>query len=104
MVLVERFDNQISQQELSFQLGSYKVSVVRVVHYLSGKGYIVRRKSEGDKRKYNLCLTEKALLVLPEIKQAIKELNELILSGLNDSQKTGLIETMAKLKSNLNDN
>ncbi|HPG33262.1 MAG: MarR family transcriptional regulator [Lentimicrobiaceae bacterium] len=104
LVLIESFNNRISQQELSLLLGMDKVSVVRVVHYLSEKGYIVRKKSEEDKRKFNLCLTRKAISALPEIKQAIKELNELSINGLNNSQKTGLIETVAKLRSNLNDN
>ena len=104
LVLIENHNGRITQQELAVILDTDKVSIVRIIDYLSGKGYVQRVRKTEDRRKHSLVLTPKAKLALPEIKQSFTEINEIIVKGLNSSQVSELVETIKKIKSNLNKN
>jgi len=104
LVLIESNDGNITQQELAELLDTDKVSIVRVIDYLSEKGYVQRIRKTEDRRKHRLILTAKAKLAIPEIKQSFAEINEIVLKGLNPSQVSELVETIKKIKSNLNKN
>ncbi len=104
LVLVENNEGSITQQELAVLLDTDKVSIVRVIDYLSGKGYIQRIPNTEDRRKHSLVLTQKAKLALPEIKQSFIEINEIALKGLNHSQVSELEQTIKKIKSNIKEN
>jgi DNA-binding MarR family transcriptional regulator len=104
LVLIENQDGIITQQELALLLETDKVSVVRVVDYLTGKGYIKRVRKTDDKRKQTLVLTSKAKEVLPEIKRAFTEINEIALMGFSNSQVLELAETISRIKRNITEN
>lgn len=104
LVLIEKKDGIITQQELAVLLDSDKVSVVRVVDYLSEKGYVKRMRKTDDLRKHSLLLTEKAKLALPEIKKSIGEINEVVLKGFTISQITNFTDTIMKIKQNITEN
>jgi len=104
LILIESHEGTITQQELYSMLDSDKVSIVRVVDYLSEKGYIIRMRHPNDRRKQILLLTQKAKQALPEIKNAFRDVNDIALSGLNNSQISELTETIKKIKTNLTAN
>jgi len=104
LVLIDKLDGSITQQELAVMLDTDKVSIVRVIDYLSNNGYVLRVRKMEDRRKINLLLTQKAKLALPEIKQSFEEINNIVLNGLNSSQVLELVETINKIKSNLKEN
>jgi MarR family transcriptional regulator for hemolysin len=104
LVLIDKPDGSITQQELALMLDIDKVSIVRVIDYLSDNGYVQRVRKAEDRRKLNLVLTPKANLALPEIKQSFDEINNIVLNGLNSSQVSELVETINKIKSNLKEN
>jgi MarR family transcriptional regulator, transcriptional regulator for hemolysin len=104
LVVIESQDGSITQQELALILDTDKVSIVRIIDYLSAKGYVQRIPKMDDRRKHSLVLTEKAKSSLPEIKQSFAELNKIVLNGLNNFQVSELFETISKLKSNLTEN
>ncbi|MFH1119073.1 MAG: MarR family transcriptional regulator [Bacteroidota bacterium] len=104
LVLIERKDGMITQQELAFFLETDKVSVVRVVDYLAGKGYVKRIRKPDDKRKRSLMLTDKAKQALPEIRNTIGELNDMVLSGVDGASIKELSETLSIIKANITEN
>lgn len=104
LVLIESNDGSITQQELALLLDTDKVSIVRVIDYLSEKGYVRRIPNTEDRRKHSLVLTAKAKLALPEIKQSFTEINQTALKGLTSSQVSELTESIKKIKSNLKEN
>jgi len=104
LVLIERQDGIISQQELAVLLDSDKVSIVRIVDYLSEKGYVKRMRKTDDKRKHSLLLTEKGKLAIPEIKKSFSELNEIVLNGLENNQISDLTVTIGRIKQNITQN
>jgi len=104
LMLIESDDGNITQQELAVLLDTDKVSIVRVVDYLSEKGYVKRIRKTDDRRKYSLNLTEKAKHALPEIKQAIEEINQIVLYGFGDSKISELMESIQLIKNNTTKN
>jgi MarR family transcriptional regulator, transcriptional regulator for hemolysin len=101
LVVIGTYEGEITQQELALTLDTDKVSVVRMVDYLSEKGYVRRVQKNDDRRKHNLMLTEKAKLAIPEIIKSITEMNEKMLNGLSGSQHKELNESIEKIKNNL---
>lgn len=104
LVIIDSQEGEITQQELALILDTDKVSIVRVIDYLSEKGYVERIQKTDDRRKHSLVLTAKAKLALPEIKKSFNEINEVALNGLSISQVTELSETIKKIKSNIKEN
>ena len=104
LILIENNAGEINQQQLAVLLDTDKVSVVRVVDYLSEKGFVKRVRTSDDRRKHNLVLTEKAKAALPEIKKCISELNQLVFSGLSETQQTDLLASLANIKNSITGN
>jgi MarR family transcriptional regulator for hemolysin len=104
LVVIGKNDGNITQQELGMMLETDKVSIVRVVDYLSEKGYVKRVRKTDDKRKHSLVLTDKAKEALPEIINAFEDLNRIALNGFNDSQISGIAETINQIKKNITEN
>lgn len=104
LVIIGKNDGNISQQELGMMLETDKVSIVRVVDYLSEKGYVKRVRKFDDKRKHNLVLTDKAKQALPEIIDAVNDLNRIALSGFSVPEISDLTESIKKIKKNITEN
>ena len=102
MLLIERGKGNITQQELAEFLESDKVSVVRIINYLSNKGYVQRLKNSSDKRKYGLNLTPKAEKEIPRIKEAIEEVTQKAFKGLPVEKIEELYDTLNIIRYNLN--
>lgn len=104
LILIESSEGEINQQQLALLLDTDKVSIVRIVDYLSEKGFVKRVRTSDDRRKHNLVLTEKAKAALPEIKKCISELNQLVFSGLSETQQTDLLASLANIKNSITGN
>ncbi|MFZ4547526.1 MAG: MarR family winged helix-turn-helix transcriptional regulator [Bacteroidales bacterium] len=104
LVIIAGDDGEITQQELALLLGQDKVSIVRVVDYLSEKGYIKRIKKPDDLRKHRIMLTEKAKLAIPEILESFKTINKLVLNGLSEMQVSEFAGTISKIKNTVTEN
>jgi len=101
LILIEAGEGKITQQDLSIQLGTDKVSVVRIIDYLSGKGYVKRIKDTVDRRKYSLVLTNKAKKEMPNIKKALNDITNITFNGLKASQIKELYNILSVIKTNL---
>ena len=101
LMLIELGEGNLTQKELASQLETDKVSVVRVVDYLSLKGYVERVGSSIDRRKYCLTLTDKAKEVLPGIKKSMQETTATAFEGLTELQQAEFILALGQIKKNL---
>jgi MarR family transcriptional regulator, transcriptional regulator for hemolysin len=102
LTLIEIGKGEINQQDLVGYLESDKVSIVRIINYLSEKGYVKRVKSKADKRKYGLHITEKAKRDLPKIKQSLSDVTKKAFEGLNNTEIETFLKTLNIIKNNLN--
>jgi len=100
LLLIEA-GNGLTQQELAEKLLCDKVQVVRIIDYLSSNGYVERIQNQSDKRKYELSITEKARLVIPEIKNVIENTKEMACDGLSENQIDELYNMLEKIENNL---
>lgn len=100
LMLIEA-GNGITQQELADKLLCDKVQVVRIIDYLSYNGYVKRVQNQTDKRKYELTITEKARLFLPDIKKAISNTSSIAMKGLSENQVSQLYSMVSLIESNL---
>jgi MarR family transcriptional regulator for hemolysin len=99
ILLVEA--SNLTQQELAGKLGCDKVQVVRIIDYLSEKGYVTRTQNTSDRRKHGLQVTDKAKKVIPDIRSAIQDANTLILKNLSESKIAELYSTLKIIENNL---
>jgi len=93
--------NGITQQELAGKLGCDKVQVVRIIDYLSLNGYVERVTNKTDRRKYELAITEKARLIIPDVQNAIQESTALAVGGLSENQIHEFYTTLETIETNL---
>lgn len=100
LLLIEE-GNGLTQQELADKLLCDKVQVVRIIDYLSSNGYVERVQNRQDKRKYELTVTEKALMAIPQIKNVIEKTTQLACEGLTEKQTDELYNMLVIIENNL---
>ena len=103
LILIENGKGNITQQELADQVNMDKVSIVRIVDYLSGIGYVKRMINPNDRRKYSLVLTDKATNEMSRIKKSLKETKDFALKGLRVIQIKEFYSTLEVIKRNFSD-
>lgn len=101
LVVIHESENAICQKELAQEIDADNVTMVRIVDYLSDKGYIKRIQNKDDRRAYHLVLTEKALMSLPKIKIAFEEANAICFGGFNKAEKNEFQRLLLKMNDNL---
>ena len=76
----------ISQEELSDYLRIDKATTAKAIKKLEDEGYVRRDIDESDKRAYKVYVTQKALDVKPKIREAIRNWEEILSSGLSNEE------------------
>ena len=97
----ERHGNPCSQQSLCDQLDVDKASMVKKIDYLAKKGLVKRSKNPKDRREHRICLTEKASKIMPEIHQAVNDLNNKATLGLNVQQRNEFYDWLRMVYDNI---
>ncbi len=92
LVAVAESDGRMSQQEIAQQLMMDKVSMVRAIDFLSGKGYLERVSCPDDRRKHHIRLLPTAKPVVKAIKKAYAEVNALILGPMTETASDRFIK------------
>lgn len=90
-----------TQKDMGEALRRDKVSVLRMVDYLSERGLVERTQDIKDRRCQILAVTEKALQLVPLIKQGIEETNNLILKGFTKEERIFFMHGMDKIYANI---
>ena len=101
LILIEEGKGMLTQQELAQKLACDKVQVVRIIDYLSSRGYVKRVKNSHDRRKYNLEITDIARKSLPEIKKAIQKTTAQATKNIPDKKIDELFKTIQTIEQNL---
>jgi len=101
LLLIEAGKGSLTQNDLAKQLECDKVQVVRIVNYLSSKGYVKRVRNSQDKRKYGLEVTQKAEMHIPDIKEAIQLTTQTTLNILSSDQIHEFYHQLQLIEKNL---
>lgn len=89
------------QKDLAEAVSMDNVSMVRVVDYLSEKGFLKRERDEKDRRYYRLLLTAKATAAFKKIKDAFAEADNKCLKGFAPEEKRQFHRLLLKAQHNL---
>lgn len=103
-LLVDILWNQgpMSQQKMADTMHKDKNSITKLVDALMGKGLVVRKQDENDKRSNILHLTRKAESMKGEAKEAGILMLDKVLDGISEDELKNFLSTLKKMTDNMN--
>lgn len=90
----------ITQDELVKRICVNKSNVARNIKYLEDNGFVIRKTDENDKRINRIYPTQKAIDVLPIIKEVNQEWKSILLKEFSSEETEELDKLLTKLVSN----
>lgn len=87
----------LCQSRISELIGHDKAMSARTISRLTEVGYVVKIEDQLDSRAYKLYLTDKARLILPQIREEINKLIELITGDLTAEEKEITLFSLVKI-------
>ncbi len=87
----------LCQSRISELIGHDKAMSARTISRLTEVGYVVKIEDQLDSRAYKLYLTDKARLILPQIRKEIDKLIELITGELTAEEKEITLSSLVKI-------
>lgn len=88
----------ISQDQLARRLFINKSNIARQAAFLEEEGYITRKPSDTDKRVLELYPTEKAVRILPQIKEIFRQWDRMLTADLTEEEIEITTNVLAKMK------
>lgn len=98
LYLLDRAESTLTQSELAEQLQVDKVSVVRLVDYLTDAGYVRRQVDQFDRRKQHVVLEDKADEIMPSIREAFKEADQTLLEVLDEKDRNDFLRISSRIR------
>lgn len=96
LFILERSEG-VSLHALSKKIGNDKAMTTRTIKRLIELGYVYKLEKDGDCRAYQLYLTEKAKVILPQIHGGIQKIVDLITVDLSPEEKAVTLSSMKKI-------
>lgn len=87
----------LCQSRISELIGHDKAMSARTISRLTEVGYVVKIEDQLDSRAYKLYLTDKARLILPQIRKEIDKLIELVTGELTAEEKEITLSSLVKI-------
>ena len=94
-------EDGLTQRELSRRVGMREPTTVIALKSLERSGFVVRRKSDEDRRKVHVFLTPEAKALHPVLMPAVAEVNAVALAGLSDAEIAILRKALTQVGRNL---
>lgn len=101
LLLIDEANGKLSQQALANGLNVDKVAVVRMVDYLEENGLVARQKNPEDRREQLLLITPAGRKLVPQIRQAMAETNDLSLHAFSEKEVGQLEKLLSRVICNL---
>jgi len=90
----------VTQRELSRHVGMREPSTVAAVNSLERAGFVIRKKSELDRRKVHVYLTARAKRLRAKLMPFVAEVNKIGLDGLSPEDVALARRTLLKVMEN----
>jgi len=88
-------DDGIEMSELAWALGLENSTVTRLIARLERNNYVIRKKSEVDKRSINVFLDHKGVLLQTGIEKKIDKIGNQIFLKNNQAEKELFLENLS---------
>ena len=92
-----RSEGSMTQQDLLEKMGVRASSLSELLSKLESKGFIIKEKSDTDKRNYNVTITDDGLQALQEMQAHHQAAMADLLSGLSEEERSQLSFLLSKL-------
>jgi DNA-binding MarR family transcriptional regulator len=93
-------NEKVNQKQLSDMIIIDDALTTRVMKSLETKGYILRERSEIDKRSYNITLSEKGVSIQPIILKTLQNWTDIIAVGMEEEEKDSIIQQLTIMSNN----
>lgn len=103
LYLIGESNGKITQKELANKIHKDKAQVVRIIDYLSEKGYVERIQNPNDRRECLLYITVKGEKAMPDIVQVFSNLHEAAFKNIPENKVEELFATLGVIEKNLQD-
>jgi DNA-binding MarR family transcriptional regulator len=103
MLNIIEAEEPVSQQELSKRTGIDPSTMVARMDVLYDKGLVERKRSEGDRRSYEIRLSPAGRKLLVDLRKRAMEFGEQFFAPLTPSERKQFHELLAKLAASLDD-
>ncbi len=94
----------INQGKLAELLEVEPISLCRMVDRLEEAGHVERRRDPGDRRAWQIFLTDRARPLIQQLRTIADGLFEQVLNGIEPAEQTRFIDTLNHLRTNLAEN
>jgi DNA-binding MarR family transcriptional regulator len=91
----------LSQEEISFMLRVDKTTSAKAIKKLESKGYILRKRSDKDKRQLCLYPTDKLKEIYPDLLEKINLTTKIGTEGFTDEELQTLYSLLSRLRKNV---
>lgn len=91
----------LRQEEIAVRLHQNKATIARAVRDLEAGGYVIRTADERDGRAFRLWATRKAKDAEPEIRQAIRDWNDLMMRGIDAGERSAVESVLGRMMENV---
>ena len=93
-------ENGLSQNELALRSFRDAPTVSRIIDLLCKKGYTKRQRAIDDKRRHNIFLTEKGIIIYNKILPTVHQLRQKGWGGLSDEDYDVFLKIMDQIFQN----
>lgn len=101
LVMIDEAQEPFTQQKLADHIKVDKTLMVRIVDYLSERGFVKRKVNKDDKREQFIISTSKAKKIIPLIKKNIAEVNDSALKNFTKKEKEVFYKNLTDICGNL---
>jgi DNA-binding MarR family transcriptional regulator len=91
----------LNQGALADHLEVEPITLCRMVDRLEEAGHVERRRDPGDRRAWNIYLTDRSRPLIQQLKAVADDLAVDALAGIDAAERAALIDTLTRLRSNL---
>lgn len=91
----------ISQDKMAQNFHLDKATVSKNVKRLIRLGYLKKKVNPKDQREHQLSATKKAKPLVPRLESILKDINKLMIKGINKEKQEEFVDTLEKILKNL---
>ena len=101
LVYLSRCEIMPSQKEIAARFDISPAAVASSLKKLEKDGYITRKTDDGDTRLNRIAITEKGKAILDETRTLFEGVDERMLEGFSNEERTLLFSCLSRMKQNL---
>jgi DNA-binding MarR family transcriptional regulator len=101
LMVLHHSDSPLSQKDLSERLLVDKSNITALIDRLQKEGLILRNPVDGDRRRYDIVLTDQGIKCVNTVEPAYQALVSEVMNGLSEAECATLVRLTRKVRHGL---